>query len=140
MASAAVLQHAGSATAFADLGSSRNAGRADVVCGVAKFDRRTRRRDVSGLSLTVFEVESDQREHRNLMHVIAAPQHQRVMWLFRQARANAFTPTAIVQNETVKCGIQAACGIQSISAVRASPWKVWGRTCRSGIDNRRRLR
>jgi hypothetical protein len=121
VASAAVLQHAGSVTAFADLGSSRNACRVDVVCGAAKFDRSTRRRHVSGLSLTVFEIESDQGEHRNLMHVIAAPQHHRVMWLLRYQRANAFTPTAIVQNETVKSGIQAACGIRSMSAVRASP-------------------
>ena len=137
---AAVLQHPGSAAAFADLGSSRNASQANVVCRVPKFDPRTRRGDMSRLSVTIFEVESDQGEHRNLMHVIAAPQHHRTMWLLKQARANAFTPTAIVQNETVKRGIQAACGIRSISAVRASPWKVWGRTCRSGIDNRRRLR
>jgi hypothetical protein len=102
VASAAVLQHAGSATAFADLGSSR-------------------RHHMSGLSLTVFEIESDQGKHINLMHVIAAPQHHRVMWLLRYERANAFTPTAIVQNETVKSGIQAACGIRSMSAVRASP-------------------
>jgi hypothetical protein len=121
VAGAAVLQHAGAATAFADLGSSRNACRVDVVCGAAMFDRRARRRHVSGLSLTVFEIDSDQGEHRNLMQVIAAPQHHRVMWLLRYMRANAFTPTAIAQNETVKSGIQAACGIRSISAVRASP-------------------
>lgn len=64
VASAAVLQRAGSTTAFADLGSSRNAGRANVVCGAVKFDRRARRRDVSGLSVTVFEVESDQGKHK----------------------------------------------------------------------------
>jgi hypothetical protein len=95
VAGAAVLQHAGSTTAFADSGSSRNAWRVDVVCGAAKFYCRTRRRHVSGLSLTVFEIESDQGEHRNLMHVIAAPQHHRAMWLLRYVRANAFTPTAI---------------------------------------------